>query len=149
MEIGAAILLPIATITFTRQSQNYLHQIREDITKHYYDSSNDEKISEMQNQLTGNLKLLTTDFLTSWVSILSGVLEMCISVGILLKMNWSLVLVSAILLGINFLIPKIMEKKTAQATKEVNVKNEKLLNAIEHWLGGLEELRRFSALMAD
>lgn len=145
MEIGAAILLPIATITFTRQSQNYLHQIREDITKHYYDSSNDEKVSEMQNQLTGNLKLLTTDFLTPWVSILSGVLEMCISVGILLKMNWSLVLVSAILLGINFLIPKIMEKKTAQATKEVNVKNEKLLNAIEHWLGGLEELRRFSA----
>ncbi len=36
------------------------------------------------------------------VSILSGVLEMFISIGILLKMNWSLVLVSAILLGINF-----------------------------------------------
>jgi ABC-type transport system involved in cytochrome bd biosynthesis fused ATPase/permease subunit len=38
-----------------------------------------------------------------------------------------------------------MEKKTAQATKEVNAKNEKLLNVIEHWLGGLQELRRFSA----
>ena len=34
MEIGAAVLLPIATITLTRQSQNYLHQIRSDIMKH-------------------------------------------------------------------------------------------------------------------
>lgn len=145
MEIGAAVLLPIATITLTRQSQNYLHQIRSDIMKHYYNSSNDEKVSKMQNELTGNLKLLTTNFLTPWVSILSGILEIFISVGILLKMNWTLVLVSAILLGINFLLPKIMEKKTAQATKEVNAKNEKLLNVIEHWLGGLQELRRFSA----
>ncbi len=145
MEIGAAILLPIATIAFTKQTQSYLHHIREDIMQHYYNTGNDEKVSEMQNQLTGNLKMLTTDFATPWVSILSGILEMFISIGILLKMNWSLVLVSAILLGINFLIPKIMEKKTAQAAKKVNVKNEKLLNAIEHWLGGLQELRRFSA----
>lgn len=145
MEIGAAVLLPIATIALTRQSQNYLHQIRSDIMKHYYNSSNDEKVSKMQNELTDNLKLLTTNFLTPWVSILSGILEIFISVGILLKMNWTLVLVSAILLGINFLLPKIMEKKTAQATKEVNAKNEKLLNVIEHWLGGLQELRRFSA----
>ena len=145
MEIGAAILLPIATIAFTKQTQSYLHHIREDIMQHYYNSGNDEKVSEMQNQLTGNLKMLTTDFATPWMSILSGVLEMFISIGILLKMNWSLVLVSAILLGINFLIPKIMEKKTAQAAKQVNIKNEKLLNAIEHWLGGLQELRRFSA----
>ncbi|MDU8980328.1 MAG: ABC transporter transmembrane domain-containing protein, partial [Lactobacillus paragasseri] len=145
MEIGAAILLPIATIAFTKQTQSYLHHIREDIMQHYYNYGNDEKVSEMQNQLTGNLKMLTTDFATPWMSILSGVLEMFISIGILLKMNWSLVLVSAILLGINFLIPKIMEKKTAQAAKQVNIKNEKLLNAIEHWLGGLQELRRFSA----
>ncbi|OYS21912.1 glutathione/cysteine ABC transporter ATP-binding protein [Lactobacillus taiwanensis] len=145
MEIGAAILLPIATIAFTKQTQSYLHHIREEIMQHYYNTGNDEKVSEMQNQLTGNLKMLTTDFATPWVSILSGILEMFISIGILLKMNWSLVLVSAILLGINFLIPKIMEKKTAQAAKKVNVKNEKLLNAIEHWLGGLQELRRFSA----
>ena len=32
--------------------------------QHYYNSGNDEKVSEMQNQLTGNLKMLTTDFAT-------------------------------------------------------------------------------------
>lgn len=99
----------------------------------------------MQNQLTANLKLLTTNFATPWLSILSGTLEILIAVVLLFTMNWSLILVSAILLGINFLLPKIMEKKTAQATKNVNDKNEKLLNTIEHWFGGLQELRRFSA----
>lgn len=145
MEIGTAVLLPIATIAFTRQTQDYVHKIREEIIEHYYASSEDEKTSKMQNQLTANLKLLTTNFATPWVSILSGTLEILIAVVLLFTMNWSLILVSAILLGINFLIPKIMEKKTAQATKKVNDKNEKLLNTIEHWLGGLQELRRFNA----
>ena len=145
MEIGTAVLLPIATIAFTRQTQDYVHKIREEIIEHYYASSEDEKTSKMQNQLTANLKLLTTNYATPWVSILSGTLEILIAVVLLFTMNWSLILVSAILLGINFLLPKIMEKKTAQATKNVNDKNEKLLNTIEHWFGGLQELRRFSA----
>ena len=51
--------------------------------QHYYNSGNDEKVSEMQNQLTGNLKMLTTDFATPWMSILSGVLEMFISIGMM------------------------------------------------------------------
>ena len=125
MEIGTAVLLPIATIAFTRQTQDYVHKIREEIIEHYYASSEDEKTSKMQNQLTANLKLLTTNFATPWVSILSGTLEILIAVVLLFTMNWSLILVSAILLGINFLLPKIMEKKTAQATKNVNDKNEK------------------------
>ena len=57
MEIGAAVLLPVATIALTRQSQNYLHQIRSDIAKHYY-NSNDEKVSKIQNELTDNLKII-------------------------------------------------------------------------------------------
>ena len=145
MEIGTAVLLPIATIAFTRQTQDYVHKIREEIIEYYYASSEVEKTSKMQNQLTANLKLLTTNFATPWVSILSGTLEILIAVILLFTMNWSLILVSAILLGINFLLPKIMEKKTAQATKNVNDKNEKLLNTIEHWFSGLQELRRFSA----
>src|SRR5699024_12034650 len=71
MEIGTAVLLPIATIAFTRQTQDYVHRIREEIIEHYYASSEDEKTSKMQNQLTANLKLLTTNFATPWVSILS------------------------------------------------------------------------------
>lgn len=60
-ELATALLLPLATVAFTRQIQDYLHQIRKDIMHHYY-NGDDEKISTMQNDLTNNLKILSTDF---------------------------------------------------------------------------------------
>ena len=36
LEIITALLLPIATVAFTRQTQDYLHMIRKDIMHHYY-----------------------------------------------------------------------------------------------------------------
>lgn len=145
MELASAIILPIATVAFTRQIQNYLHEIRKEIMQHYYESD-DEKVSTMQNELTGNLKMLTTDFATPLITIFSGLLEIAFAVGILASMSWILIVVTAVLAVITLLIPKILEKQTAKAADAVNQKNEKLLNTIEYWLGGLQELRRYSAL---
>lgn len=139
-----ALLLPVATQTMTRQVQNYIHQIRKDLTHHYY-AGGDEKVSKMQNELTANLKLLDNDYATPWIDILSAVLQIVFGVALLISMNWLLLLFTAILAVVTLLLPKIMEKKTSAAMKEVNVKNEKLLNTIEHWLGGLQELRRYTA----
>ncbi len=144
MELATALLLPIATILFTRQTQNYLHKIRKDIVHHYY-VQGDEKVANMQNKLTSNLKMLTTDYATPWVTILSGILEIAISIGLLLSMNWILIVITAILAVITLLVPKIMAKKNSAAMNKVNQENEKLLNTIAHWLGGLQELRRYSA----
>ena len=145
MSILTALLLPIATIAFTRQVQDYLHKIRQDILHHYYNQDNDEKVSSMQNRLTANLKLLADNYATPWVAILSGVLEIIISIILLASMNWILILVTAIFAVITLSMPKIMEKKASSAMDKVNKKNDKLLNTIEHWLGGLQELRRYSA----
>lgn len=112
---------------------------------HYYNQDNDEKVSSMQNRLTANLKLLADNYATPWVAILSGVLEIIISIILLASMNWILILVTAIFAVITLSMPKIMEKKTSSAMDKVNKKNDKLLNTIEHWLGGLQELRRYSA----
>ena len=51
MMIGliSVILLPIASTFFSRQIQDYLHEIRKDIVHHFYNESNDEKTSVMQN----------------------------------------------------------------------------------------------------
>lgn len=111
MGLATVIILPIASTLFTRQIQDYLHQIRKDIVRHYYDDSNDEKLSVMQNQLTGNLKLLSTDFATPWITILSGILQILLAFGLLLSMNWILIVTTAILAIITFLTPKIMEKR--------------------------------------
>lgn len=140
----AAVILPIATVAFSRQTQNYVHTIRSEIMHHFYNEE-DNKVSEMQNDLTGNLKLLVDDYATPWVQILSGLLQIGLSIAVLVSLNWILIIVTAILAAVTLLLPKIMEKKTAQATDHVNKMNEKLLNTIEHWLGGLQELRRYSA----
>ena len=68
-----------------------------------------------------------------------------VSIILLASMNWILILVTAIFAVITLSMPKIMEKKTSSAMDKVNKKNDKLLNTIEHWLGGLQELRRYSA----
>lgn len=38
-----------------------------------------------------------------------------------------------------------MEKKTDLASKQVSFENNKLLKAVNNWLGGLQELRRYSS----
>lgn len=144
LEILTGLLLPIATVVFTRQTQAYLHHIRQEIMYHYYDEG-DAKVSDMQNELTANLKLLTTNYTASWVTILSGLLEIVISIVLLFSMNWILIVMTAILAVITLSLPKIMEKKTSIAMDKANKENSKLLNAIEHWLGGLQELRRYTA----
>lgn len=60
-------------------------------------------------------------------------------------MNWILIVTTAILAAITLSLPKIMEKKTSITMDKVNQEHSKLLNAIEHWLGGLQELRRYTA----
>lgn len=144
LEIIAALLLPIATVVFTRQTQDYLHMIRQDIMHHYY-GSGDAKLTDMQNELTGNLKLLTTNYAATWVTVLSGILNITIAIVLLISMNWILIVTTAILAVITLSLPKIMEKRTSMAMDKVNQEKSKLLNAIEHWLGGLKELRRYTA----
>ena len=144
LEIITALLLPIATVVFTRQTQDYLHMIRQDIMHHYY-GSGDAKLTDMQNELTGNLKLLTTNYAATWVTVLSGILNITIAIALLISMNWILIVTTAILAVITLSLPKIMEKRTSMAMDKVNQEQSKLLNAIEHWLGGLQELRRYTA----
>lgn len=138
------ILLPLVTILFTRQIQNYIHQIREEITEHYYDSE-DAKVSEMQNELSGNLKRLNDNYAVPMISIFNGILEVILSVAVLASMSWILIVVDAVFVILTFLLPKLTEKINAQAMDESNKMNEKLLNIIDHWFSGLQELQRYNA----
>ena len=108
LALFTSLLLPITTVVFTRQTQNYLHKIRQEIMHHYYDKKSDEKVSSMQNRLTANLKILSDDYATPWITILSGILEIVIAIVLLASMNWILSLVTAILAVITLLAPKIM-----------------------------------------
>lgn len=109
-ELATALLLPIATVAFTRQIQDYLHEIRKDIM-HYYYNGDDEKVSTMQNDLTSNLKILSTDFATPLITIFSGLLSIIFSIGILISMSWILIVTTAVLAVITLSLPKLLEKK--------------------------------------
>lgn len=145
-ELATALLLPVATVAFTRQIQDYLHKIRKDIMHHYY-SGDDDRVSTMQNDLTSNLKILSADFATPLITIFSGLLSIIFSIGILISMSWILIVTTAVLAIITLSLPKILENKMSQANATVYQKNEHLLNAIVHWLGGLQELRRYNAFV--
>lgn len=144
LELIVALMLPFATWMMTKQIQNYLHQIRKEIIQHYY-ADGIEKVSKMQNELTANLNLLNNSYASSWITILNAVFQIAFSVTLLISMNWLLLVMTVGLAIITLLLPKIMEKKTSTAMKKANEKNEKLLNTIEHWLGGLQELRRYNS----
>lgn len=144
LEILTVILLPLASTAFARQIQNYLHQIRKEIMHHYY-QKHDSKVAKMQNQLTGNLKMLTDDYATPWIRILSGLIEIIACIGLLISMNWWLLVFTAIFAMITLSLPKIMEKRTSHTEDNVNQMNSKLLAAIGHWFNGLQELRRYNS----
>lgn len=144
LKVFTIILLPIVTILFTRQIQNYIHKIREEITEHYYESGN-AKVSEMQNELSGNLKRLNDNYATPIISIFNGILQIILSIAVLVSMSWILIIVDIIFVIFTFLLPKLTEKINAQAMDKSNKMNEKLLNVIDHWFSGLQELQRYSA----
>ncbi|MCT3613885.1 ABC transporter ATP-binding protein, partial [Lactobacillus acidophilus] len=69
-------------------------------------------------------------------------------IGALIQLNWSLLVLTAVLAVINLLTPKIMEKATDKANKQVSIENSRLLKAIDYWMGGMKELRRYSSFLA-
>lgn len=144
LELFAYVLLPIATFFFNKQVQEYLHQIRKHLMLRYY-AEGTAKVSEMQNELGNNLKVLTDNYATPWITIWSKLLTMVLSIGALFSLHWSLILATAIIGLITICLPKLSEKKLAQTTAEATQKNESLLDTIKNWFAGLNELRRYKS----
>ncbi|MDF7638331.1 ABC transporter ATP-binding protein [Lactobacillus sp. ESL0791] len=144
MGLLTVLLLPLATCLFTKQIQEYVHQLRSKLLQYYYFAGS-EKVADMQNDLVNNMKVLTDDYATPWISIWSNLIIMAMSIGVLFSLHWSLILATIVAGIIVMLLPKIMEKKTATATSVAAKKNATFLNTVANWFGGLNELRRYSA----
>ena len=144
ISIFSVLLLPLGTFLFNKQIQECLHNIRAELMRHYY-QSNTYKVSNIQNQLNNNLKILTDDYATPWIQVWTNLLSIIMAIGTLLTLHWSLILFVAITAVIVLTLPKIMSKKLSSSTAEASKKNAELLNTIENWFSGLGELRRYSA----
>ncbi|MDF7683543.1 ABC transporter ATP-binding protein [Lactobacillus sp. ESL0679] len=138
----ATALLAVATYKFNQQMQEYIHRVRDEILRHYYANGQD-KISKIENELSSNMKILTTDYLEPGSIIVQSLLVIMLSISALFTLHWSLILATIIVAIIVFLLPKIMKKKLSTATATAAMQNSELLETISNWFQGLTELRRY------
>lgn len=140
----STLLRSFATYLFSKQTQKYIHYIRDKIVKHYY-YNNNSKVAEMENELNSNLQLLNKNYANQLLNIIQSIFLLITSISTLFLMNWSLTLLACILAITTLYIPRFTRKKSSLATKQISNKNSKYLLAIEDWFNGLEELRKYAA----
>lgn len=138
------IFSSLATYLFSKQTQKYIHSIRHKlISKYFHDKA--LKVAEMENELNGNLQVLTKNYADKSLSIIQSSFLLVTSIGSLLLMNWMLTLLALILSVITLYIPRFTRQRASNATQKVVNRNSKYLLDIEEWFNGLEELRKYTA----
>ena len=65
----STLLSSLATYLFSKQTQKYIHYIRDKIVKHYY-YNNNSKVAEMENELNSNLQLLNKNYANQLLNII-------------------------------------------------------------------------------
>lgn len=144
--IISMVLDAFSQTLYSRQTQNYIDSLRQKIIIHFY-KKNDQTVAEMQNELSNNFDMLVDNYATPLLTIITNSLTLIFTIGILIDLNWTLLVLTAVLAIINLLTPKIMEKATSKANKNISLENSKLLKSINDWMGGIQELRRYSSFL--
>lgn len=144
LQFISIILGSTNTILYNQQVQEYIHQIRNNISKYLFVKGNN-KVSEIQNNLNANMQELTSKYTSPWLTLMKRIAGVLCSIGVLFTFNWSLVVLTLILSFIGLYLPKLFEHVTSSATFKVTEENEYLLDTIEKWARGLDELRRYSS----
>lgn len=85
----------------TKQIQEYNHQVRSDIIKHYYYDGQDHQVAAMQNRLVTDIKNTNDNYLMKVFNSIQMVGYILFSVIVLLLIHWSLLLVTIVLVGIS------------------------------------------------
>lgn len=126
---------------YEAQTQNFYHDLREKNVNFFVEKP--LGLSEMENDLTSNLELLSKNYFMQIFIIFNDLLYViCVSAA-LLSYSWILVTYSFTIAIISLLIPKIFKKISITATNNISVANNKFLEAIYQWIIALNEIRRY------
>lgn len=142
--IVSTIVDAIGQTMYSHQVQDYIGILRRKMITHFY-KDNRQTVAEMQNELGNNFDILTDNYAMPIQTVISNSLTLILTIGILIKLSWTLLILTAALAVLNLFTPKIMEKMTDKANSQVSIENSQLLKSIDHWLGGIQELRRYSS----
>lgn len=125
--------------------QKYNHQVRAQIIRHYYYDGQEHKVSAIQNRLITDFKNTDDNYLNRFFNCIQMVGYILFSVGVLLSIHWSLLLMTIVLVALSVYLPKLFEKKMQSAFSNVSDSTKKYLDVIEKWLSGLNVLQRYLA----
>lgn len=134
----------LGSYLFSRQTQQYLHVIRAKLVRGFSVSGN-QSTAKMQNTLTNDLKILSTDCAQSWLTLFTQALGFIFYSVALFTFHWSLLILVLVLTGIMLWVPRLLTARLQLATSRVSTSNNTYLESISQWLGGLAEIKRYAA----
>ncbi len=120
------VIEAFAQTVYSKQVQEYLGLLRQKIVAHFY-AKNNTSVSEMQNDLSSNLDMLADNYAMPLQTIIGNSFTLIMIIGVLIQLNWSLLVLTAVLAVISLLTFKIIEKATDKANKQVSIENSRLL----------------------
>ncbi|MDA3768312.1 ABC transporter ATP-binding protein [Lactobacillus delbrueckii] len=132
-----------ANYLFSKQTQQYLHGVRDRLADHYYQQP--AGLSEMTNHFSQDLDTLTYDYATVLFYLICDVINALMVAASLLSFHWLLLLASLLTTVTSFAIARLLEKYSNQATDQLSVANQHFLATIAQWTAGLAELHRYFA----
>lgn len=144
-DLVRVFLISISDYQYTKQIQGYIHKIRKQITQNIY-RQGEHKVATVQNDLNENLNQLNQRYALQVKQLYECLLGILFSIGVLFTFDWRLVVLTLSLTVVSLLVPKLFKQAISNATFNVTKKNEKLLDTIEKWTKGLDELRRYASL---
>lgn len=133
------------TYLTTAQTQDLNDQVRSEIVSHYYHDGKKHNVSEMQNRLTNDLVMINDNYYQQITYLVDGIVTVIAVLIYLILLNWQLLIVIVLMVGISLVLPKLIAKPLQKATKLISDQNQAYLDTLNEWLSGLEQIRQFLA----
>ena len=142
---GAYMFSQLASYFFGKNWQQYNHQVRDKIIKHYYDDGKKHNVSEMQNRLVTDIKNVNMQYFQPFGNILYGASLILFSIIVTASINWTLLIVTLVAVALSIYLPKLLDKMLTKSFSNISDTTKLYLKTIGQWADGISELRRYLA----
>lgn len=144
------IFVRLQIIKTSQVKQKMATAIRTDITERIETASYSEfhmrQVGTYASWLSNDLSTIETVGFDNFYAILSGIIATLTSIIALFFFHWSLVVWALIAGALTIFLPKIFEKKMAQASLHTTQENERFLSHVSEGLAGFDTLFSYSLL---
>lgn len=127
------------------QFQDLSGEVRGKLVNHYYADGKNHSVSEMQNRLTNDLQIINENYFHQLGNLIYGIVTIIGVLIYLFLLNWWLLVVILMMTLVSYFLPKLIEKPLEEATEQISKENEKYIDTLNNWLGGLSQIQQFMA----